>query len=65
MVQATQLLARDLATKNYKTRHSLKMMSPTEYRKFRKAEPLTGVAFAHIHGNLPSQGAGLGSRGIQ
>jgi hypothetical protein len=39
MVQATQLLARYLATKDYKTRHSLKMMSPIEYRKFRKAEP--------------------------
>ena len=49
MVQAIQLLARDLATKDYKTRHSLKMMSPTEYRKFHKAEPSDQRASAHIH----------------
>ena len=49
MVQAIQLLARDLATKDYKTRHSLKRMSPTEYRKFHKAEPSDQRASAHIH----------------
>ena len=48
MVQAIQLLARDLATKDYKTRHSLKMMSPTEYRKFH-TEPSDQRASAHIH----------------